>query len=111
MTWEKASPTPVPHRYRCRGLHVAVHTDLGIVQWSTPGKYVYVVPKMTTELMLEAWGAGGGGGQFNHVKGGLGGGGGFVQTVIEVSGSSPRPSSLSSRLEFLSRKHGWQAES
>ena len=60
-------------------------SDLGITQWTTPGKYVYIVPKMVTEVMIEAWGGGGGGGQFKHVKGGLGGGGSFVQTIIEVS--------------------------
>ncbi len=66
-------------------VYACVCIDLGVVQWTTPGKYVYVVPKMIKEVMLEVWGGGGGGGQFNHVKGGNGGGGAYVQTVISVS--------------------------
>ncbi len=68
----------------CFTCHDFFPLDLGVTQWTTPGKYVYVVPKMTTEIMIEVWGGGGGGGQFNYVKGGNGGGGAFVQTVIQV---------------------------
>ncbi len=44
---------------------------MGIVIYTTPGKYEYIVPKMVSEIMLEMWGGGGGGGQFKHVKGTL----------------------------------------
>lgn len=59
---------------------------MGIYQWTTPGKYVYTVPKMVKELMVCVWGGGGGGGQFKNVKGGNGGGGAYVEGIIEVRG-------------------------
>lgn len=48
------------------------------------GTYVYNVPKKVTRLKVQLWGAGGGGGHFKGRKGGFGGGGAFVESIISV---------------------------
>ena len=61
----------------------------GFEIFSAPDLYTWVVPEGVTKLLVEAWGAGGGGAEYVPYTsvpfGGGGGGGGYVQAVVSVT--------------------------
>lgn len=65
-----------------------------IVDYDTPGTYKYTVPSGITEIVVECWGAGGGGSaaigirQNNAAPGAGGGGGAHAHSVIRVTPGS-----------------------
>lgn len=57
---------------------------LGVTTYAVPGTYFYKVPSKVTRLKVQVWGAGGGSGFFKGRKGGSGGGGAFVEVLLNV---------------------------
>ena len=57
---------------------------LGILNYSVPGTYVYKVPKNISRMKIQMWGAGGGSGYFYGRQGGHGGGGAFIEAIIDL---------------------------
>ena len=49
------------------------------------GTHKYVVPSNISRLKIQAWGAGGGSGYFLERKVGYGGGGAFIEVILEVN--------------------------
>lgn len=57
---------------------------LGILNYSVPGVYIYKVPKTVQRMKVQLWGAGGGSGHFYGRQGGSGGGGAFIEAIIDL---------------------------
>ena len=64
-----------------RDMHIA---RLGVTQYIVAGTHLYTVPVNVDRLKVQIWGAGGGSGFFKERKGGTGGGGAFVEAILEV---------------------------
>jgi hypothetical protein len=65
--------------------HRDYHLTLqGMLTYCVPGTYLYKVPKKISRLKVQLWGAGGGSGCFVGRQGGSGGGGAFVEAIIDV---------------------------
>ena len=65
-----------------RDSHIA---GLGITQFVVAGTHKYIVPSNVSRLKIQAWGAGGGSGYFLERKVGYGGGGAFIEVILEVN--------------------------
>ena len=57
---------------------------LGVSTYTVAGTYLYRVPKGITRLKVQAWGAGGGSGFFKHRRCGAGGGGAYIECMLDV---------------------------
>ena len=63
----------------------------GMQEFTTPGGHLFTVPEGVTRLLVEVWGAGGGGGQPGcapSYPGGYGGAGAYSREVINISGDT-----------------------
>ena len=58
--------------------------SMGIFTWVTPGQYKWRVPLKCKKILVQVWGAGGGGGFLYGRKYSCGGCGGFVQAEVHV---------------------------
>ena len=58
--------------------------SMGIFTWVTPGQYKWRVPLRCKKVLIQAWGAGGGGGFLQGRRYSTGGCGGFVQIEVQV---------------------------
>jgi hypothetical protein len=68
-----------------RGEHRDYHLTLqGILTYTVAGTYIFKVPKNISRMKVQLWGAGGGSGYFLGRRGGPGGGGAFVEAIIDV---------------------------
>jgi hypothetical protein len=57
---------------------------VGVTTHTVAGTHLYKVPKRINKLKIQLWGAGGGSGNFLSRQGGNGGGGAFVEAIIDV---------------------------
>ncbi len=57
---------------------------LGILNYNVPGVYIYKVPKTVQRMKIQMWGAGGGSGHFYGRQGGFGGGGAFIEAIMDL---------------------------
>ena len=64
-----------------RDFHVRA---MGVEQYTVAGTYLFTVPLGVERLKVQIWGAGGGSGYFKDRKSGTGGGGAFVEALLEV---------------------------
>lgn len=72
---------------RHRGKHRKKHLrEMGMRKFYTAGEWELKIPGHIREVKVQLWGGGGGGGQLLGLRGCPGGGGGYVETIIEVFG-------------------------
>lgn len=64
-----------------RDFHVRA---MGVEQYTVAGTHLFTVPLGVDRLKVQIWGAGGGSGFFKDRKSGTGGGGAFVEALLEV---------------------------
>ncbi|MFZ1808551.1 MAG: Ig-like domain-containing protein, partial [Cyclobacteriaceae bacterium] len=71
--------------------HVVVQATDNIVQYNSPGSFVFNVPAGVTKVTVETWGAGGSGGGYNGAQNGGGGGGGgaYSRSLLTVTPGTP----------------------
>ncbi len=68
-----------------RDAHRDYHmTHVGIFTYSVPGIYTYKTDRKSARFKIQLWGAGGGSGYFYGRQGGDGGGGAFVEVIIDI---------------------------
>lgn len=81
-TWQQGVVAAGGYIYTVGG----VHPEGGVVNYTTAGSDIFIVPNGVTSINVKMWGAGGGGGGAGrNSNGGAGGGGGFTQTTISVT--------------------------
>ena len=70
---------------RSRDAHRDYHLDImGTRTFLVSGTYVYKIPHGLRRVKIQAWGAGGGSGLFKGRRCGNGGGGAYVEAILEV---------------------------
>ncbi len=81
-TWKGCASTfPANQRTEHRRKHIIAS---GILVYTVPGSYKYVVPSGCRQLKVQLWGGGGGSGHLIQQLCGSGGGGGFVEALLTV---------------------------
>jgi hypothetical protein len=71
--------------YHQREAHRDYHLEkMGTKTFTVAGTYTFRVPKLCRRLKVQVWGAGGGSGYFYDRRGGHGGGGAFVECILNV---------------------------
>jgi hypothetical protein len=68
-------------RNKVRGQHIE---EMGVTTFTSAGEYTYEVSSHTRMLLVQLWGAGGGSGNLIHQKGGHGGAGAFIESLLHV---------------------------
>jgi hypothetical protein len=68
-----------------RGAHRDYHLNhMGILTYCVPGVYNFKTQRKAITIKVQMWGAGGGSGYFYGRQGGNGGGGAFVEAIVDI---------------------------